>query len=86
MIGLGQGLGTRLLQNSPSDSTMQPGFRTIGVEDGAERVKEEPSRRKRNRKMVLVMLKEGFSNNRNLSVGLKITERLIMCGVKHFWY
>lgn len=65
---------------------MQTGFRVIGVEDGAGRVKEELSKRKRSREMALVMLKEGLSNNKNLSIRLKMTERLIMCRVECFWY
>lgn len=48
LIGLGQGLGTGILQRSPRDSKMHPGLRTIGLGDDAGRIKEETSKRKIN--------------------------------------
>lgn len=41
LIGLGQGLGTRILQRSPRDSKMHSGLRPVGLGGGAGRVKEE---------------------------------------------
>lgn len=84
LSGLGQDLDMGVLERYPSDSNMQPELQTTDLWDGAERVRRNLSKRNRNRKMVLEMPKEAFSQNRNLSTGLKITERLLMWRLKCF--